>query len=182
MPGFNGTSGTYWIDGDGPSNGLAPWPVYCDMEHNEGGWTKLGDFAGVTSTSLSASQALTIPFTQARLVLNNTAELITINCYSTLTAAGVQTTATDKICTESPWRIRFDIQNPVTSYSQRGNYGFYRGNLSTNNGGCSWQNDGTVLIWGRHHDGSGCEEGFGTGEEYITAVPWGTNRMWMYVR
>ncbi len=177
-PGFAGDSGTYYIDGDGALNGLAPWAVHCDMEHQGGGWTKLGDFEGTTSNSLSASQALTIGFSQARLVLNNTAELIQINCYTNLTAAGVQTTSSDKLCTESVWRIRFDIQSPV---SVGANYGFYRGSLSANNGGCSWANDSTVKVWGRHHGLTQCSA-MGTGEDYVSSVPWGTNRMWMYVR
>jgi hypothetical protein len=180
--GFDGTGhGTYYIDPDG-ATGAAPFAVTCDMTTSGGGWTKLAEFEGTTETALAPAQALSIPFTEARLSMNGVTPLVTIPCYATPTTNGLQTTATDVACTQSPWRIRYNIQAPVTSFALRGNFGFYRGSLNANNGGCSWSSDGTVIVWGRHYNGTSPCTNMGRGEVFQSGSTWGTDKMWMYVR
>jgi hypothetical protein len=181
-PGFVGASGHYFIDPDGAGT-MPPFSVWCDMEHDGGGWTRLATFEATTEAALSHEQAQAIPFREARLAQNGTLPLVTISCYATPTANGLQTTNIDRRCSATPWFIRFNIQNTTTAFAQRGNFGFYRGSLSTNNGGCSWNTtDGTVEVWGRHWNGSSACTNYGRGEISQSGSGWGSSSLWMYVR
>lgn len=177
---FTGGDGTYFIDPDGAGANNAPFSVYCDMTN--GGWTRLGRFNGTTDDfTMSAAQALTIPFKEARLSLNDSGSVKIIACSDTPVAGNLQTTATDKACSNgSGWYIRFRIASPV---SQWANYGFYRGALTANNGGCNW---GLVTeVWGRHNPTSslgGTCTALGLGQQYESGSAFGANYLYMYIR
>jgi hypothetical protein len=174
-PLFNGTSGNFFIDPDGSSGGIPPFQTWCDLVDAGGGWTRIGVFNGDAHTSLSAAQAQAIPFKDARLSMNGSGTLIQINCYASATTNGLQTSTNDRQCTASPWFIR------MASRDGNGDYGFYRGTMSTNHGGCSWSNG--TFIWGRHHyQPSGACRYMGQGEDYQTTNNWNGNSFWMYVR
>ena len=149
-----------------------------------GGWTRLGRFNGTTDDfTLSRAQALSLPFQQARLALNDAGTLKAINCSDQPVRGNLQTTSSDVTCSNgSGWHIRFNVSNPVSTWA---NYGFYRGNLSTNNGGCSWPNDGTIEVWGRHNPSvggiSGCTA-LSQGEIYASPNAFGSNYLYMYVK
>ncbi len=176
--GFAGSDGPYTLDPDGADNGADPFQVTCDFDPANGhGWTLLGDFEGTTHSSLSHVQAQAIPFTHARLFRDDNSQTKDIECYGAATAQGLQTAATDVKCVSSDYHVRFHADGVNTA--AYGNYGFYIGALTANDGGCNWST--ATNVWGRHHDGSGCE-GLGWGEQYVTSNAWGGTRMYLYVR
>jgi len=72
-------SGTYTVDPDG-DGGAAPFDIYCEMDFDDGGWTRVADNHHVWGTGWDSTQRNTQGFTYTEVWVQHASGSVTAHC------------------------------------------------------------------------------------------------------